>query len=152
MDFALWPLWLGAMIFFAIVEAATVNMVSIWFMGGSLAALVVSLCHGPWWLQLIAFFLVSGALLAALRPFVKKHVAPRKIATNADMAIGREAYVVETIDNLHGTGAVKLDGKTWTARSLDESILPEGALVRIVKLEGVKLYVEPARVPAGQEA
>ena len=144
----MWVLWVAAVVFFGIVEAATVNMVSLWFVGGALAALVVQLLGGPVWLQVVLFFVVSAGLLLALRPFVKKLVAPNRVPTNADMVIGREAYLTETVDNIRSTGALKLDGKEWTVRSADESVLPEGTLVKIVKIEGVKLYVERAAVAA----
>ena len=144
-----WILWVVLMVVFAIAEAATVNLVSIWFVGGALVALVVQLLGGNIWLQLSLFLVTAGALLACLRPFVRRYVAPRHTATNADMVLGREAFVTETVDNLHGTGALKLDGKVWTARSTTDAVLPEGTLVKVVKLEGVKLYVEPVRVAAG---
>ena len=144
-----WILWAVLMVVFAIVEAATVNLVSIWFVGGALTALVVQLLGGSIWLQLALFLVTAGVLLAGLRPFVRRYVAPRRTATNADMVLGREAFVLETVDNLHGTGALKLDGKVWTARSATDAVLPEGMLVKVVKLEGVKLYVEPVRVAAG---
>lgn len=139
-----WLVWIGLMVLFGIVEASTVNMVSVWFVGGSLVGLIVNLLGGNVWLQIGAFLVVSGGLLACLRPFVKKFVTPKKTATNADMVLGRTAYLTEAVDNLRGTGALKLDGKEWTVRSADENVLPEGTLVKIVKLEGVKLYVEPA--------
>ena len=145
-----WMLWAALMVVFGIAEAATVNMISVWFVGGSLAALLVSLLGGNIWLQIAAFLVVSGILLAALRPFVRKFVSPRKTATNADMAIGREAYLTETVDNLRETGALKLDGKVWTVRSVSGELLQEGTLVKIVRMEGVKLFVEPARVIAGE--
>lgn len=148
MEQYIWIFWIAVMIFCAVMEAATVNMVSVWFVAGALAALIVALLGGQIWLQVTVFFVVSAALLASLRPFVKKYVTPRKTATNADMTLGQEAYVTETIDNLRGTGAVKLSGKIWTARSVNEAILPEGTLVKVVKLEGVKLYVEPTQVTA----
>lgn len=144
-----WILWVALMVVFAIVEAATVNLVSIWFVGGALTALIVQLLGGSIWLQLALFLVTAGVLLAGLRPFVRRYVAPRRTATNADMVLGREAYVLETVDNLHGTGALKLDGKVWTARSATDAVLPEGMLVKVVKLEGVKLYVEPAHAAAG---
>ena len=144
-----WILWAVLMVVFAIVEAATVNLVSIWFVGGALTALVVQLLGGSIWLQLALFLVTAGVLLAGLRPFVRRYVAPRRTATNADMVLGREAFVLETVDNLHGTGALKLDGKVWTARSATDAVLPEGMLVKVVKLEGVKLYVEPAHAAAG---
>ena len=140
----MWLIWIGLMVVFAIVEASTVSMVSLWFIGGSLGGLIVTLLGGGLWLQIAVFLVVSVALLACLRPFVRKFVTPKKTATNVDMVLGRSAYVTQTVDNLRGTGALKLDGKEWTVRSADESILPEGTLVKIVKLEGVKLYVEPA--------
>ena len=133
-----WILWAVLMVVFAIVEAATVNLVSIWVVGGALSALIVQLLGGSIWLQ-----------LAGLRPFVRRYVAPRRTATNADMVLGREAFVLETVDNLHGTGSLKLDGKVWTARSATDAVLPEGMLVKVVKLEGVKLYVEPVHAAAG---
>ena len=140
----MWLIWIGLMVVFAIVEASTVSMVSLWFIGGSLGGLIVTLLGGGIWLQIVVFLAVSVALLSCLRPFVRKYVTPKKTATNVDMVLGRSAYLTQTVDNLRGTGALKLDGKEWTVRSADESILPEGTLVKIVKLEGVKLYVEPA--------
>jgi len=136
--------WIGLMVVFGLLEAATVNMVSLWFVGGSLGGLIVSLLGGQLWVQIVVCLIVAIGLLACLRPFVKKYVTPRKTATNADMVLGRTAYLTETVDNLRATGALKLDGKEWTVRSSDGSVLPEGTLVRIVKLEGVKLLVEPA--------
>ena len=144
-----WLIWVAAIVVFGIVEAATVNMVSIWFVGGSLVALIFDLLGAGVWVQIIAFLITAGILLAALRPFVRKFVSPRKTATNADMAIGREAYLSETVDNLRGTGALKLDGKEWSVRSVDGAVLEAGTLVRIVNMQGVKLYVEPARTTAG---
>lgn len=136
--------WLGLMVLFGIVEAATVSMVSLWFVGGSLAGLIVTLLGGQLWTQIIVCLVVSAALLACLRPFVRKFVTPKKTATNVDMVLGRTAYITEAVDNLRATGALKLDGREWTVRSLNGEILPEGTLVKIVKLEGVKLFVEPA--------
>ena len=149
MEQHLWILWIALTVVFAMAEVATVNMVSVWFVGGALVALITQLFGGPVWLQITLFFVVSAGLLAGLRPFVKKFVNPRHTPTNADMVFGREAYVTETIDNIRGTGAVKLDGKVWTARSLSDATVPEGTLVKIVKLEGVKLFVEPAEVAVG---
>lgn len=143
-----WFVWVAAMVAFAILEVATVNMVSLWFIGGAAAALISQLLGGNIWVQIVVFLVVSVILLACLRPFARKFVTPKKTATNADMAIGRQAYVTEEVDNLRGTGALKLDGKEWSVRSVSGEILPAGTLVKIVKMEGVKLYAEPANIPA----
>lgn len=139
-----WLAWLGLMLLFALAEAATVGLVSIWFVGGSLAGLVVNLLGGSAAVQLLAFALGSAVLLICLRPFVRRYITPRKTATNANAALGRTALLTQTVDNLQGTGALRLDGKEWTVRSTDGSVLPAGTLVKIVRLEGVKLLVEPA--------
>ena len=144
-----WLVWIALMVAFGVLEAATVNMVSIWFVGGALVAMIADLAGAGIWTQLILFVLTAGVLLACLRPFVQKYVTPNKTATNVDMVIGREAYLTETVDNLRGTGTLKLDGKVWTVRSVSEAVLPEGTLVKVVKLEGVKLYVEPVPATAG---
>lgn len=145
-----WLFWLAAMIVFGLAEAATVNMVSIWFVGGALCALIAQLLGGGVWLQITVFLIVSGILLASLRSFVRKFVQPRKTATNSDMALGREAYLTEAADNLMETGALKLDGKVWSVRSASGEVIPAGTLVKVVKLQGVKLYVEPVPVAAGR--
>ena len=62
----------------------------------------------------------------------------------ADLAVGKDCVVVEAIDNLQGSGAVTLDGKTWTARTEDETIrLPENSVATVLRIEGVKLIVAP---------
>ena len=144
-----WLIWIGLMILFGIVEISTVSMVSVWFVGGSLMAMIADLLGAGVWLQITVFLVTAGVLLACLRPFVRQYITPKRTATNADMVLGREAYLTEPVDNLRGTGALKLDGKEWTVRSLENEVLPAGMLVKIVKLEGVKLYVEPVRTAAG---
>ena len=137
--------WLIAIVVFIVAEAATVALVSVWFMGGALAALIASLCGAELWLQIVLFFAVSAALLLALRPLSKKLLRRKKVATNADRNIGRTAIVTEEIDNLLGTGAVKISGVEWSARSADGSRIEKGAVVRVLRIEGVKVCVERAK-------
>ena len=137
-------LWLALLIVFAVLEASTVSLVSIWFMGGALTALIAALCGAEIWLQIILFFVVSIALLLCLRPLSKKLLKKKKVATNADSNIGKTAVVTETIDNLRGTGAVKISGVEWSARSVDDSVLEKDTVVRILRIEGVKVCVERA--------
>lgn len=134
-------IWLAAMILFGILEAATVTLVSLWFVGGSLAAFLAALLGAPLWLQVTLFVVVSGALLACLRPFVRKFAQPKKEPTNFDRIVGQSAPVTEAIDNLSEVGAVKIDGKEWSARSEDGAPIEVGAIVTIAKIEGVKAIV-----------
>ena len=143
-----WILWVGLMVVFGILELSTVNLVSIWFVAGSLVAMVAALLGTSIWVQIVLCLITAGILLAFLQPFVRKFVTHKKTATNADMVLGREAYLTEAVDNIRGTGSLKLDGKEWTVRSMDQTVLPAGTLVKIVKLEGVKLYVTPVQTAA----
>lgn len=145
MDQIGWVFWVAAMVFFGILEAATVSMVSAWFIGGALAALIAQLLGAGWGWQIAVFIVVSAVLLACLRPFVHKFVTPRKTATNTDAVIGREAVITEEVNNLLGTGALKLEGKEWSARSASDEVLAVGSVVKVVRIEGVKLFVEPVR-------
>lgn len=134
--------WLVAAIVFAILEAATVGLTSVWFAVGALAALAAELLGATLWLQIVIFLLVSAVTLYFTRPLVKKYVNNKVEPTNADMLIGKECRVTETVDNISGTGAVYVDGKTWTARCDGEEIIPVGELVIAKRIEGVKLIVE----------
>lgn len=136
--------WLALMIFFLIIEAMTVMMVSTWFAVGALVALLLSLLHLEVWLQVVMFFLVATVLLACLRPMVQRHFTPKLSRTNVDALIGTQGYVTADIDNICAAGQVKLGGMEWTARSADGLPIPAGTLIRVEYIEGVKAYVLPA--------
>ena len=136
--------WLIAMIVLLVVEGLVPGLISIWFALGALAALVSALLHAPLWRQSVWFLAVSIAALALTRPLAKKYINARTQPTNADMMIGKECLVRESIDNVLGTGAVSVDGKVWTARTeSDETKAQEGARAVVVRIEGVKLIVKP---------
>lgn len=134
--------WLCAMIVLGIMEAATVGLVCIWFAGGALVALIAAALGAPIWLQIAVFLVVSAGLLALLRPFARKFINAKITATNVDANIGKTAVVVEPIDNLRGSGRVMLGSVDWTARSADGSIIEKDTLVRVLRIEGVKVCVE----------
>lgn len=142
--------WVVLMVVFLVVEAATAGLTCIWFAVGSLAALIAALFDAQLWLQIVWFLVISFVTLYFTRPLVKKYVNSRSQPTNADMMIGKEALVTEDIDNVEATGAVSVGGKVWTARSADGGRIKSGAVVSVLRIEGVKLIVEP--VPAQSQA
>lgn len=142
--------WVVLMVVFLVVEAATAGLTCIWFAIGSLAALIAALFDAQLWLQIVWFLVISFVTLYFTRPLVKKYVNSRSQPTNADMVIGKEALVTEDIDNVEATGAVSVGGKVWTARSADGGRIKSGAVVNVLRIEGVKLIVEP--VPAQSQA
>lgn len=143
--------WIAAIVLFLIVEAATAGLVTIWFAVGALAALLAAMFNAPVWLQLVWFLAISIAAFAVTRPLAKKYLNSKTLPTNADMLIGQECVVTEAIDNLAGTGAVSVGGKVWTARSVAQHVIPQGTHAVVMRIEGVKLIVNPVRETADSE-
>ena len=136
-------IWLIAAVCFALLEAATVQLVSIWFAVGSLAGMVTAALRGPVWLQFVLFCAVSLLVLVIVRPSAKRYLTPRKTATNADRVIGMTGIVTQTIDPMESAGLVAVGGSVWTARSDSGIVIPEGTQVQALRIEGVKLIVMP---------
>lgn len=143
-------IWAALLVLFTVGEAVTVGLTAVWFAAGALAGLIAALLGGPLWLQIGLFILVSALSLAAIRPIAKKYFNSRVEPTNADRSIGQVAPVIEEIDNLQAKGAVRLGGLSWSARSESGEVIPEGTLVRVLRIEGVKVFVEEVKenVPA----
>ena len=142
-------IWLGLVILFVVVEASCpIHLVSVWFAVGSLVALLIWSLGGPLWLQIALFLVISCVLLAALWPLTKKFLNPAHIATNIDSVIGSTGYVTAAIDNVAAVGQVKLGAMVWTARSSSGETIPEGTLVKVDRIEGVKVFVTAVEVTA----
>lgn len=133
--------WIIALVFFGVLEAATVQLVSIWFMGGAAAAYLTASFGFDYTAQITVFVLVSAVLLLLTRPLVKKRLEKTKTATNADSLIGKETLVTDDISNINEKGSVKIGGVIWAARSLSGEDIPAGQTVTVEKIEGVKLIV-----------
>ena len=140
--------WLVLTVVFLIAEAATVTVISLWFAAGALAAMVSALLGAGIWLQSGIFLVVSAIALTALRPLVRKYLTPKLTATNIDSVIGSVGIVTASIDNIASTGQIKLNGMEWTARSTSGDPIAPGTRVRVDRIEGVKVFVSPAEVPA----
>lgn len=135
--------WLIAAVVLAVIEASTVQLVSIWFAIGATAACITSLLTPDVPTQLIIFAAVSALALIVTRPMVKRFKVKKAEATNSDKYIGQEAVVIEAIDNAAAKGMVRAGSTKWTARSQDDSPIEAGRTVKVVAIEGVKLIVRP---------
>ena len=141
-------LWLVLLVGFLAMEATTVNVTTIWFALGALAAMVASMLGAKLGLQVVLFFAVSGLLLALLRPVLRKYFTPKLTKTNVDAVIGTTGLVTARIDNVQAQGQVKLGAMEWSARSSSGKPLEVGTLITVDRVEGVKVYVTPTEVPA----
>ncbi len=136
-------IWLGIVVLMLVIEIITLGLTTFWFAGGALVAFIAALLGAPLVLQIILFVVVSVALLVITRPIALKYFNKSRVKTNAESMIGKEGIVSDTIDNLNGTGQVKIDGMDWTARANDSHRLFEiGETVRVVEIQGVKVIVE----------
>lgn len=136
--------WVLAIVVFVVVEGITVGLTSIWFAVGALASLLVSFFVSSLWVQTWVFLIVSLLALFALKPLAAKYFAPKgHQATNSDRILGKEAVVLEEVNNLEGRGRIKVMGQEWTARSLSEENIPANTIVTIDRIEGVKVFVTP---------
>jgi len=134
-------IWAGLIVVFLIVEGVTAGLASIWFAAGAVAGLVLALLNVPLGWQITAFIVVSVITLILTRPLAKKYVNKNVQPTNADRVIGQTGIVLEKIDNIAGTGTVKINGKTWTACSISGNAIAVGVLVTAAAISGVTLQV-----------
>lgn len=135
-------LWLIALIVLVIGEVLTVGLTFVWFAVGAAAGLIAAVLGAPIWLQFVVFLGVSALTLALVRPVAARLLATDRVATNADRVIGKTALVTERIDNVQGKGLVNIAGQIWSARSEHNVVIPEGSEVKVLRIEGVKVFVE----------
>lgn len=131
--------WFIIFIVLLIIEIFTVNLVTIWFAIGALAAIISTYFTDNLIIQISIFIVVSILMLIILKPLTKRFRNKKAVATNLDRVIGMEAIVTEEISK-NKIGEVRVDGKKWSAVA-DEKI-PVDTVVRVQKIEGVKLIVK----------
>ena len=136
-------IWIAVICIAALVEAFTMQMVSIWFVAGGIVSLILYFCGVSYEIQIIVFIAVSIILLISLRKLCLKFLLKNTDEkTNVDSLIGREAKLLKDI-SLGELGEVKLGDVVWTATTKDETPLSAGTLIKIVQVQGNKLIVQP---------
>ena len=139
MEHMVW-IWLGVAFLAIVCEMVTSELVSVWFVPGAIAGIILGATEQPIWLQTVVFFAVSIILIVLFQVFFRDKVKKgKKNATNLDMIIGEKAVVTETINNISAEGCVKINGQYWSARSDDEGVIFKDEIVEIVAVSGVKL-------------
>ncbi len=144
MEYGPAAIWMALVIIFLIVELVTVGLTTIWLAGGALVAFLLAAVGANFWIQLAAFFVVSFVLIYFTRPIAVKYLNPRRTRTNSEELIGEVVKVIERIDNRAAEGRALVKGLEWSARAVsDDMIIEKDTLVKVVRIEGVKLIVEP---------
>ena len=134
--------WLAVFVLLIVIELATMGLTTIWFAGGAVAGFIASMLGANVVIQAVVFFVVSIVLLIFTRPFAVRYINSNKTKTNIYGLIGQEALVLEEINNIRETGCARLEGKEWTARSVDDTVIPADTVVIVERIEGVKLIVK----------
>lgn len=134
--------WLGLLIILVLIELLTVGLTTIWFAGGSLAAIIANLCGVGIIGQIVIFLVVSCILLIFTRPWALKYLNQNHTRTNYEGVIGKVIRITQRVDNLSQTGKSIVDGQEWTVRAKeDDEVLEKGELAKVVNISGVKLIV-----------
>jgi membrane protein implicated in regulation of membrane protease activity len=119
----------------------TVEIISIYFTGGALVSMALSLFGVPLEWQILTFCVVSIILIIFTRPIVARYLKRNESKTNVDTLIGDVATVTKEIlpDE---RGEVKIKGQYWLAVSANNDIIEFGSKVSILAIEGAKLIVK----------
>lgn len=145
--------WLAALVVFIVIEIATMGLTTIWFAGGAVIALLLALLETPVLVQVLVFLVISMILLICTRPLAVKFFNQKREKTNIDSMAGKQAIVLEEINNLKEKGKVSLGGMEWTARAYENDVMiPGGAVVEVKEVRGVKLMVSEVKVRKHTEA
>ena len=149
----MWVFWLIAAGVFFIIEMATIGFLVFWLGIGALLAMVTSFITDNIFIQALVFVITSTLLLIFTRPLVNKFIKiPKEIKTNAYSIIGKKGIVISKINNIEGTGQIKMDGEIWSAKSATDEDIPENTEVEIVEIDGVKAVVKEASSKATNTA
>ena len=141
----MWVFWLIAAGIFFIIEMATIGFLVFWLGIGSLLAMLTSFFIDNIFVQALVFVATSTLLLIFTRPLVNKFIKiPKEIKTNAYSIIGKKGIVISKINNIEGTGQIKMDGEVWSAKSATDEEIPENTEIEIVEIDGVKAVVKEA--------
>ena len=131
--------WLILVVLLGIIEAVTVNLVSIWFVLSGIMALIVSLFVKSFAIQFGVFVIFGVIFMVVIKRYLEEKLVHHKEKTNLDRIIGMKGIVTEDIDDGH-VGGVMVDGKRWSGVS--DECFKKGEYVKILKMNGVKLEVK----------
>ncbi len=154
MDFVFEPYhyWIIAALICFIIEIFTAGFAIFCFSIGALCGALLSwMGAGVIW-QVVFFAVGTFISFAFIRPFVLKFIQKKntdELKTNADALIGKEAMVIEAIDNNANKGRVAIDGDTWKAVSENGEPIALNEKVEVVRRDSIVLYVKLKEI-AGQ--
>ena len=142
----MWSIWLIAAGIFFVVEMATTGFLIFWLAVGSLLAMITSFITDSIIIQTIVFVVSSSILIPLTKPLADKFIAKKTVPTNSYSLINKRGIVIVDINPIEGVGQVKVNGEIWSAKTEDGSTITKNTEIEVLKIDGVKLIVSPAKV------
>ena len=142
----MWGVWLIAAGIFFIIEIATVGFLIFWLGIGALFAMFASFFTDSIIAQTVVFVVTSSILIPLTKPLADKFTGKKTIPTNTYSLINKHGIVITEINPIEGTGLVKVNGETWSAKSEDESIIAKDTEIEVLSIDGVKLIVTAIKI------
>lgn len=134
--------WVIVFIVLLICELASPALISIWFCGGAVAALISNIAGLGFSFQFLIFLFASLVLLVLTRPFAKKIFKKDPLKTNVSALIGKKAVVTKEIDNDRASGEIIVNGQLWSAKAMEDVKIKPSSKVVIEEIQGVKAIVK----------
>lgn len=138
----MWITWLIIAAFCFIAEIATVGFLVFWLGVGAILSMLVSFVTDRIFIQVAVWVISSTILILFTRPLVNKYLKVKDTPTNVYTILGKKALVTEEINNALSKGQIKVDSDIWSAKSETDTVIPEGTIVEISKIDGVKVIVK----------
>lgn len=134
--------WLIVAVAFGIAELMTTSLTLVWFSIGALILMVLSTFIESIIIQIIVFAVISVTLLVVFTKYFVDKDKSFKYNTNLQGITQKTGIVMQDIPP-YRTGIVNLGGEDWTAVSADDIKIEKGTVVKVARIEGVKLVVRP---------
>ena len=138
---SMWIIWLIIAAFCFIAEIITVGFLVFWLGVGAILSMLLSFVVDNVFIQIAVWVVSSTILIFSTKPLANKYLKVKDTPTNVYTILGKKALVTEEINNPLGKGQIKVDSDIWSAKSMDDKVIPAGTIVEISKIDGVKVIV-----------
>lgn len=136
-------IWAAVFVLTLVLEIISVELISLWFSIGALAAFILALCGVSTKIQIIVFLVVSVVLTLSLRWVFMKLLKNAKSKTNLDEVVGKNYLLVKSVSS-DETGEIKVNDVIWRVVSKNGESIEKGERVKVVEVSGNKFVVEKA--------
>ena len=137
----MWAGWLIVAGICFVIEIYTIGFFVFWFGIGALITMLSSFFISSIYIQTMIFVISSSLLLLFTKPLSKRFIKDdQTTSTNVYSIIGKDALVIENIDNITGEGKIKVNGEIWSA--ISDTNIEKDTKVKVLSINGVKAKVE----------